>query len=212
MLRTKIEALSAILLLAAATFVARSWLEAHDDQLRLRATIDAQQTVIEHAQQQMQSLEAAQKQRAAETQATLASMQQAAAKIQTPQQIASWIPPQFATPAPITIDVPPPTAANSAPDAIAHIPQQDLPVLRDAIESCKECSVKLAAAQMNLDGKDQQLKLAAAQLSATQRERDAAIAAAKGGSFWRRTERNFRWLAVGGAAATVALCATGHCK
>jgi hypothetical protein len=160
----------------------------------------------------MQSLETAQKQRDAETQATLASMQRAAAKIQTPQQIASWIPPQLATPAPITVDVPPATASSPAPDAIARIPQQDLPVLRNEIESCKECSVKLAAAQMNLDGKDQQLKLAGAQLSATQRERDAAITAAKGGSFWRRAQRNLRWLAVGGAAATVALCATGHCK
>jgi hypothetical protein len=72
--------------------------------------------------------------------------------------------------------------------------------------------VKLAAAQQNLATKDQQLKLAGAQLSATQRERDAALTAAKGGSLWRRVQRNARWLAVGGAAATAALCATHHCK
>lgn len=211
-LRTKLEALAAIVLVGAAAFIARSWLDAHDDQLRLRATIDAQQAVIAQAQQQTQQLAAAEKERDAQTQATLASMQQAAAKIQTPQQIASWIPPQLATPAPITVDVPPATAANPAPDAVATIPQQDLPVLRNEIESCKECSVKLAAAQQNLATKDQQLKLAGAQLSATQRERDAALTAAKGGSLWRRVQRNARWLAVGGTAATAALCATHHCK
>jgi hypothetical protein len=211
-LRTKLETLAAIVLLAAAAFLGRSWLEAHDDQLRMRATIDAQHAVIAQAQQQMQQLAAAEKQRDAQTQATLASMRQAAAKIQTPQQIAQWIPPQLATPAPITVDIPSPTVANPTPDAIARIPQQDLPVLRNEIESCKECSVKLAGAQMNLDGKDQQLKLAGAQISATQRERDAAIAAAKGGSVWRRAQRNARWLAAGAAAATVALCVTGHCR
>jgi len=211
-LRTKLEALAAIFLLAAAVIIARSWLDAHDDQFRLRATLDAQQTVIAQAQQQTQALAAAEKQRDAQTQATLASMQRAAAKIQTPQQIASWIPPQLSTPAPIAVDVPPATTANPAPDAIARIPQQDLPVLRNEIESCKECSVKLGAAQQNLIAKDQQLKLAGAELSATQRERDAAVNAAKGGSLWRRAQRNLRWLAAGGAAATAVLCATHHCK
>ena len=211
-LRTKLEALAAIALLATSAFIARSWLDAHDDQLRLRATIDAQQTVIAQAQQQTQQLAAAEKQRDAQTQATLASMQQAAAKIQTPQQIAQWIPPQLATPAPITVNVPPATAANPAPDAIATIPQQDLPVLRNEIESCKECAVKLAAAQQDLFTEDQQLKLAGAQLSATQRERDAALTAAKGGSLWRRVARSTRWLAIGGAAATAALCTAHHCK
>jgi hypothetical protein len=211
-LRTRLEVVAAIILLAVVTFIARSWLDAHDDQLRLHATIDAQQTVIAQAQQQTQQLAAAEKQRDAQTQATLASMQQAAAKIQTPQQIAQWIPPQLATPAPITVNVPPATATNPAPDAIARIPQQDLPVLRNEIESCKECAVKLSAAQQDLVTKDQQLKLAATQLSATQRERDAALTAAKGGSLWRRVERNTRWLAAGAAAATAALCATHHCK
>jgi hypothetical protein len=211
-LRAKIEALAAIALLATSAFIARSWLDAYDDQLRLRATIDAQQTVIAQAQQQTQQLAAAEKQRDAQTQATLASMQQAAAKIQTPRQIAQWIPPQLATPAPITVNVPPATAANPAPDAVATIPQQDLPVLRNEIESCEECAVKLAAAQQDLVTMDQQLKLAGAQLSATQRERDAALTAAKGGSLWRRVQRNARWLAVGGAAATAALCVTHHCN
>jgi alkanesulfonate monooxygenase SsuD/methylene tetrahydromethanopterin reductase-like flavin-dependent oxidoreductase (luciferase family) len=168
-LRSKLEALAVIALLATSAFIARSWLDAHDDQLRLRATIDAQQTVIAQAQQQTQQLAAAEKQRDAQTQATLASMQQASAKIQTPQQIVQWIPPQLATPAPITVNVPPSTAANPAPDAIATIPQQDLPVLRNEIESCKECTVKLAAAQQDLVTEDQQLKLAGAQLSATHR-------------------------------------------
>jgi hypothetical protein len=200
-LRAKIEALAAICILVAGALIVRSYLDARADQLRLQATIAAQQGIIASAQQQMQSLDAAAKQRDAQTQATIAAMQQAVARVQTPQQIASWIPPQLPTPVPLAVNIPSPTAANPAPDAIARIPQQDLPAIRDMIESCKECSVKLNAAQQDVASKDQQLRLAGEQLSAMQRERAAALTAAKGGNLWRRIQRNALWFFIGGATA-----------
>ena len=200
-LRAKIEALAAICMLIAGALIVRSYLDARADQLRLQATIAAQQGIIASAQRQMQSLDAAAKQRDAQTQATIDAMQQAVARVQTPQQIASWIPPQLPTAAPLAVNIPSATAAHPAPDAIAKIPQQDLPAIRDMIESCKECSVKLNAAQQDLASKDQQLRLAGEQLSATQRERDAALTAAKGGNLWRRIRRNALWFLIGGATA-----------
>ena len=200
-LRAKIEALAAICILVAGALIVRSYLDARADQLRLQATITAQQGIIASAQQQMQSLDAAAKQRDAQTQATIAAMQHAVARVQTPQQIAAWIPPQLPTPAPLAVSIPSATAANPAPDAIARIPQQDLPAIRDMIESCKECSVKLNAAQQDVASKDQQLRLAGEQLSAMQRERDAALTAAKGGNLWRRIQRNALWFFIGGATA-----------
>ncbi len=200
-LRAKIEALAAITILVAAAILMRTYLDARADQLRLQATIAAQQGIIASAQQQMQSLDAAAKQRDAQTLATIAAMQQVVARVQTPQQIASWIPPQLPTPAPLAVSIPSATAANPAPDAIARIPQQDLPAIRDMIESCKECRVKLNAAQQGVASKDQQLSLAGEQLSAMQRERDAALTAAKGGNLWRRIRRNALWFVIGGATA-----------
>ncbi len=200
-LRAKIELLAAICILVAGALIVRSYLDARADQLRLQATIAAQQGIIASAQQQMQSLDAAAKQRDAQTQATIAAMQQVVARVQTPQQIASWIPPQLPTPAPLAVSIPSATAANPAPDAIARIPQQDLPAIRDMIESCKECSVRLNAAQQNVTSKDQQLRLAGEQLSAMQRERDAALTTAKGGNLWRRIQRNALWFVIGGATA-----------
>jgi len=210
--RAKIECFAAACALAIVALLARSYLEAHADRARLAAALAAEKGIIDRAQQQIDSLDAAARQRDAATAAALAAMQKAAARAQSPEDIARWIPQQLQTPAPISVTVPPATPANPAPDAIARIPQQDLPVLRDRLEACRECTLQLATAQQDLAARQQQLKLAGEQLSATQRQRDAALAAAKGGSFWRRVRRNARWFAIGSAAAAAALCATSHCK
>jgi hypothetical protein len=160
--------------------------------------------VIENAQKEMNAHQEADKQRDAQTAATLQSMAQSVSKVQTPSQIASWIPQQLPTPQPIMITVPQATAANPHPDAMATIPQADLPALRDQIEKCKECGVKLANAQADLASRDDQLKLASEQLSATQKERDAAITAAKGGSKWSRMTRAAKWFVIGVGAGAVA--------
>jgi len=214
--RTKLEIAATLIALALGVFAFYSWLEAHDDRLRLAATLDAQGKLLDQAKQQSASLAAGEKQRDATLQSQLDAMRAAVAKIQTPQQIAQWLPKQLPLPAPVTISVPPPAPSASgqpsAPPAIATIPQQDLGPIRNAVESCEECAKKLSVAQQDASAKDQQLKLAGEQLSAAEKERDAAITAAKGGSFWTRLRRNAKWFALGAGAAASALCASGHCK
>ena len=229
-LRTKLEIAATLIAFALGVFAFYSWLEAHDDRLRLAATLDAQGKLLDQARQQSASLDAGEKQRDAALQTQLEAMRSAVAKNQTPQQIAQWLPKQLPLPAPVTISIPNSAASataasgkgsvknsvapssSSAPPAVATIPQQDLVPIRNAVESCEECSKKLAVAQQDAAAKDQQLKLAGEQLSAAENERDAAITAAKGGGFWIRLRRNAKWFALGAGAAVSALCASGHCK
>lgn len=210
--RSKLEIAAVLALLTLGAFVFYSWLEAHDDQIRLAATVDAQGKLLDQAKQQSAALAAGEKQRDAALQSQLETMRDAVAKIQTPQQIAQWLPQQLPLPAPVSVAIPPASPQNSAPAAVATIPQQDLTPIRNAVASCEECSKQLAVAQQDGAAKDQQLKLAGQQLSAAENERDAAIKAAKGGSFWTRLHRNAKWFAFGVAAAGAALCASGHCK
>lgn len=211
-LRTKIEIALGLLLAAVAAFAFYSWLEAHDDRVKMQATVDAQAKVIGQQRQDAAALAAAENRRDAALSTQLAAMRQAAAKLRTPQQIAAWIPSQLKIPAPIAITVPPATKTDPAPAATASIPQVDLPALRDSLESCRECEARLGVEQQDIASRDAQLKIAGEQLSAIERERDAAMQAAKGGGFWMRLKRNAKWFAIGAGLGAGALCGTGHCK
>ena len=191
-------------LLVSSGLLVRSWLEARDTRVQLQAELAAQKTIIDQAQQQINAVVQQQKDRDAALQQQLQGMQAAVAQVKTAAEIAKWIPTQLPTQQPINIHIPPATPQNPTPDAVATIPQADLPAIRDAIEGCKECKVTLATAQQDLVSKDQQLKLAGEQLSATQRERDVAVRAAAGGGFWLRVKRGAKWLAIGGAIGYVA--------
>lgn len=210
--RTKIEIALGLLLAAAAVFVFYSWLEAHDDRVKMQATVNAQSKVIDQQKQDAAALAAEENRRDAALSTQLGAMREAAGKLQTAQQIAAWIPAQLKTPAPIAISVPPATKTNPAPPATASIPQVDLPALRDSLESCSECQTRLGVAQQDIASRDAQLKIAGEQLSAMQRERDAAMQAAKGGGFWTRLKRNSKWFAIGAGLGAAALCGTSHCK
>lgn len=205
---------AAAALLAVSGYLGSSWLAAHDAQVKLAATLDAQKTVIDQAQRDRDAHAAADKARDAQTAATIASMQKALEKVQTPAEIAAWLPKQApaAAPQPITIQMPPATAANPAPAATVSVPQADLPAIRDQIEQCRECSLKLATAQQDVASRDAQLKSAGEQLSALERERDAAVKASRGGGFWARVKRGAKWFVIGAGAGAVAVCGSGHCK
>jgi len=87
----------------------------------------------------------------------------------------------------------------------AQIPASDLRPLYDYVQNCRSCQAQLAAAkQSHTDD--------AAKLAAMTSERDAALTSAKGGTFWRRFSRNIEWFAIGAAAGTAGVCATGHCR
>jgi hypothetical protein len=191
-------------LLVSSGLLVRSWLEARDARVLLQAELAAQKAVIDRAQQQINAVVQQQKDRDAALQQQLQGMQAAVAQIKTAADIARWIPTQLPTQQPINIHIPPATPQNPTPDAVATIPQADLPAIRDAIEGCKECEVTLATAQQDLVSRDHQLKLVGEQLSATQRQRDVAVKAANGGGFWVRVKRGAKWFVIGGAIGYVA--------
>ncbi len=92
--------------------------------------------------------------------------------------------------------------ANAASNCVVQMPSTDLKPLYDFTQNCRECQLRLAAAQQ--DHADDLTKL-----DSLTRERDAAITAAKGGTFWRRLRRNALWFVVGaGLGAASAHIAT----
>jgi len=217
-LRGKIEMVVVLLTLAGAALGFSTWRQEHDDRIRAEASVAAQQKAFDTAAAQMSALRAEDAERAKQTVAQVAEIQKAAAAQMTPAQIAAWLPKQAGTlPQPITIQVPTPTASNPTPAAIASIPLADLQGLRDSVEKCQECSVKLASAQGDLSSRDQQLKQAGEELSAVSAERDAYKVALKGGTTWQRFKRRAKDIVaigapIGAAVAIGAVCGTGHCK
>ena len=178
-----------------------SYIGAREDRIRMQATLDAQKTLFQNAAEERQRHAQEDAARDAAAQKQLDAMRQFLQQnAQTAQQIARWAPLQAQLPQPINVNLPPATQQNPKPDAVATIPQADLPAIRDAIEGCKECRLKLAAAEQDLASEKEQLRLAGEQLSAVERERDAALKAAKGGGFWRRARRAAKWFLIGAAA------------
>ena len=214
--RVKLELAAAVAVLILCLIGLHTWLGEHDARLKAETTIAAQQKAFDQAGDQVKQLQASDKDRDAQTAATIAKLSDAASKQVTPAQIASWIPAQLqagkALPQPITIQLPPATAANPAPNAIASIPQADLPALRDEIASCQECGVKLSGAQADVASRDQQLKLAGEQLSAEGKERDAYKLELKGGTFWHRVKGGSQKVVIGIGIGLAFVCGSGHCK
>lgn len=207
--RVAIGAIAAI-----ALFLGSSWIRARDAQVKLAATLDAQKTVIDQAQKERDARAAEDARRDAQTNATIASMQQALKNVQTPAQIAAFLQKAVspAVPAPITIQIPKATPENPQPNFTAQIPQADLPALRNQVEACQECFVKLASAQQDAASLKSQLQLAGEQLSAVTKERNAAVKASKGGGFWSRVKTGVKFFAIGAGFGAAAVCGSGHCK
>jgi hypothetical protein len=211
--RTKFELIVLAVVIGLSAFAFVTWNEGRSVRAKLEDVIAAQSKVLAQADTRIKALEDQDKQRAAETAATVARIAAAAAQQKTPEQIVKWIPDQLPMlPKALSILVPAPTPQNPTPDAVAKIPAADLPALRDSIAQCQECAVKLSSAQQDVVSRDEQLRQAGIKLSAAEKERDAAKDAAKGGAFWHRLKTNAHWFILGAAGRTVALCGTGHCK
>ena len=181
-----------------------SYIGARADRIRMQATLDAQKTLFQNAAEERQRHVQEDSARDSAAQKQLDAMRQFLQQnAQTAQQIARWAPLQAQLPQPINVNIPPATQQNPKPDAVATIPQADLPAIRDAIEGCKECQLKFTAAEQDLASEKEQLRLAGEQLSAVERERDAALKAAKGGGIWQRARRAAKWFLIGAAAGAV---------
>lgn len=126
----------------------------------------------------------------------------AAKAAKTPQQQIQEINTNIPLPSPIVApaDTPdqhgagPAGGSGAAPLPDAVIPQVDLKPLADFSAACAECQVKEAADQ-------QQIK----QLTS---ERDYAVKTAKGGSFWQRTRKVVKYVAIGVAIGAVTVAVT----
>jgi len=223
---------AALLAIAAAAVAGvlafRSWLDARDDGIRLKATLASQSSIIAAAEKREQD-------RAQELAATLQQIEELKRRVQTPQQVIREIP-QFLPPLPQPLETisgnatsgrapdsahapadltqgseAPPGGARSLPDRPAkpgevpspdlRVPSADLKPLFDFVQDCRACQARLSAAPQDLA--DERTKSAA--LTA---ERDAAVKAARGGGFWKRTTRAAKWCALGFAVGYVVRAAT----
>ena len=202
----------------------RSWLDAHEEQIRLKATLDAQSQVIESAQER-------ERHRADELKAALAQIAELKRSVTTPQQIVRDLPQYLPLPQPIQI-APPTPGERSEPtsdpgnprdapnpgsggdryrnqqgtgaspqNGMAQMPVTDLKPLFDFVQDCRACKVQLEAAQAHLA--DEKAKAAA-----LVKERDAAVKAARGGGFWSRVRHGAKWFLLGVGAGAVAVAAS----
>jgi hypothetical protein len=128
----------------------------------------------------------------------VAALEQVKAQAVTPAQIVREIPtflPQ-SLPAPVaTITAPAPAGSPpNTPPQIAglEVPAVDMKPLFDQLVDCKECAVKLAAAEG-------QESIDADKIKSLTTERDAALKAAKGGSVWHRVKDKAETIVVTGA-------------
>ena len=93
--------------------------------------------------------------------------------------------------------------ADAASNCVVEMPSADLKPLYDFTQNCRECQLRLAAAQQ--DHADDLTKL-----DSLTRERDAAITAAKGGTFWRRLRRNALWFVIGAGVGAASAHIASH--
>jgi len=182
-------------LLALALLAVRSWLAAHDAEVQLKATLQAQNQIMAQADER-------QRQRDASLSTTLAAITQAKRRVNTPARAAAEIPQLLPPlPEPLQLEIPPPTPELPEPPAEAIVPQVDLKPIYDYLQDCRACQASLTVARDDLT--DERAKVAA-----VTSQRDAAVRAARGGGVWSRLRRNTKWFIIGAAAGALATAAS----
>jgi hypothetical protein len=170
-------------------------LKTHDAKLlaeqKIASDAAAQKSLDEHTQQ----IRAA-------AQAEIDQVKADAAKQVTPQQIAQWLPRQVPVPQPLTINIPPATKENPTPDAVATIPQADLPALKDYAVTCSTCELQLK--QIASELADTKGKLALEQATSD------ALRTENKGTAWSRTRRTLKWIGITAAAGVIGYEAGKH--
>jgi hypothetical protein len=197
----KLAALLIALALAASVLVA--WRDARKEQVALQAELKTTQQALAEATARQATRDAA-------VNDLVAGLKKKEAAVQKPAQVVAALRDVLPLPAPITIELAPPSqnqtpgpgqpASATLPDAMEpklNFPAKDLKPLYDFAADCKVCQAKLGTAQADLA--DEKLKS-----QALGRERDDALRAAKGGSVLRRIARAAKWFAIGAAAGAIA--------
>ena len=194
-----IAAIAAFAALVLIVILARSWKASSHADADMRMVLRAQAPIVSEAGKREQ-------QRDLVLSKDLAKIAREKRAAKTPAEIAKRLPVALpALPQPVTVSLgPDATLARefpTDPPAVITVPQADLKTLFDALEECRACQERLAAAQQDLI--DERAKA-----SALAAERDAAITAARGGGFWARFHAGVKWLVIGGAIGAAAASAT----
>jgi hypothetical protein len=203
-LRHKLEIAGTLIALVVIGIVGGSWIGAREEGIRLKATLDAQNSVIAEAAKREDA-------RAAALRDSLAQLEDLKKRTQTPTQVIQAMPTVLPLPQPITLNLPAallqgnPNVAGVQPGQSATIPAADLKPLFDFAASCKECQTKVLSLQQ--DKADDAVKI-----GGLTKERDEAVIAAKGGTKLERIKKAGKYLVIGGGIALALLAGSGHVK
>lgn len=211
-LRLKIELAIALVLLGGLGVAGKVALDQHDARIKAEASVAAQKELQEQYQAQVSALAKQMADRDTAYQAQLKSLDSKFAASSSPQQIALLISQVMGLKQPIQLVTPPATSADPHPAPVAQVSTLDAPQVKAYVEQCEECKLSLAKATADATDREAQAALAQKQIDSLKKENASLQTAVKGGSFFQRLGKATKYLIIGGAAALVATCSTGHCK
>jgi hypothetical protein len=205
----KIKALTFLLAATAVAYVVNDWFAARRDAAQLKATLSTQKKVIDAASEREDL-------RNRDLQSALGQIEVLRKKSKTTQQAAVELQQYLKLPVPIAAvpaDVPsrvdnsadthdsamdslalptkpePKSKKAIEPSTVPLLPAADFATLYNYVQDCRECELKVVAANANLAD-------AKSQLASLTRERDAALAANHPG-IWKKVKQNCFWFALG---------------
>lgn len=193
-----LAALAGVLFLGC-LFIAWSWLESHDAEMKLGTRIEIERGIQNDADKKIAALSEEMTQRDAEKARQLTELSARFQSANNPQQIAALVSQIVGLQKPVQFVTPPATPDNPHPAPVAQIPAEDVGQVKLYVQGCENCKVELDAAKKDilaLRAQIEQLKIEKASLAATLAEAEKA---AKGGGFWTRTRHILEAGAIGGA-------------
>lgn len=211
-LRLKIELAIALVLLGALGVGAKVWLDEHDNRIKAEASVAAQQQLQQQYQAQVSDLAKQMAEREGQYKSELQALDSRFSTAQTPQAVAQLASVLMGLSKPIQVVTPPPTAQDPHPQPIAQISSLDFPRATEYLHDCETYKLNLAKATADAADREAQAHLAQLQIDSLKKENTSLQTAIKGGTFFQRLGKATKYLIIGGAAALVATCTTGHCK
>jgi hypothetical protein len=211
-LRAKLEIAAIVILICAGALGFRTWLSEHDLRLQADAKSKAQEAAQVQAAAQIATIQKQMADRDAAYQSEIQTLDKKFGQTATPDQLAQLVSQLMGLKQPIQVVTPGATAGNANPAPEARVPVIDAPQVKAYFQECEQCKAERTKLQADAADRQAQADLAQKQIEALKSERDTWKTAAKGGSFWQRTGRAAKWLAIGAGAGAVALCGSGHCK
>ena len=211
-LRLKIELAIAFVLLGGMGVGAKIWLDEHDSRLRAEMTVQAQKEVQQQYAGQIADLQKKIADRDSAYEEQIKSVESRFQSSTTPQQVSALVSQLMGLKQPIQVVTPAATPTNPNPSPVAGVSAIDFPQAKAYIQDCETCKLNLAKATADAADREAQAALAQKQIDSLKKENASLQTAVKGGSFFQRLGKATKYLILGGAAALVATCGTGHCK